>query len=124
MRPSGIGWRRSFGWRRRKPRNDEESSRFSGVFRHMATPSLHPLLHYLRRLSGGMAGDVEDAQLLRRFLTQRDESAFTAIVQRYGAMVWALCVRRLGETPEAEDAFQATFFVLVRKARSLHGPEP
>jgi RNA polymerase sigma factor (sigma-70 family) len=90
----------------------------------MATPSLHPLLHYLRRLSGGTAGgDVEDAQLLRRFLNQRDESAFTTIVQRYGAMVWALCVRRLGETPEAEDAFQATFLVLVRKARSLRGPE-
>ncbi|HEY7157355.1 MAG TPA: sigma-70 family RNA polymerase sigma factor [Gemmataceae bacterium] len=90
----------------------------------MATPSLHPLLSYLRRLSGGMAGDVEDAQLLRRFLAQRDESAFTAIVQRYGAMVWALCVRRLGETPEAEDAFQATFLVLVRKAQALRDPEP
>jgi RNA polymerase sigma factor (sigma-70 family) len=90
----------------------------------MATPSLHPLLHYLRRLSGGTAGgDVDDAQLLRRFLAQRDENAFTTLVQRYGAMVWGLCVRRLGETPEAEDAFQATFLVLVRKARSLRGPE-
>ena len=49
--------------------------------------------------------------------------AFTTIVQRYGAMVWGLCVRRLGETPEAEDAFQATFLVLVRKAASLRGPE-
>ncbi|HEY7423830.1 MAG TPA: RNA polymerase sigma factor [Gemmataceae bacterium] len=90
----------------------------------MATPSLHPLLHYLRRLSGGTAGgDVDDAQLLHRFLDQQDENAFTTLVQRYGAMVWGLCVRRLGETPEAEDAFQATFLVLVRKARSLHGPE-
>jgi RNA polymerase sigma factor (sigma-70 family) len=88
-------------------------------------PSLHPLLRYLRRLSSGLAGgDVEDAQLLHRFLTQHDESAFTAIVQRYGAMVWALCVRRLGETPEAEDAFQATFLVLVRKAHALRDPEP
>ncbi len=91
----------------------------------MATRSLHPLLHYLRRLSGGPAGesDLDDAQLVRRFLAQRDETAFTAIVQRYGAMVWGLCVRRLGETPEAEDAFQATFLVLVRKAPSLHGPQ-
>lgn len=86
----------------------------------MANRSLHPLLHYLRRL-GGKAGEgsLEDAQLLHRFLASRDESAFTMIVQRYGAMVWGLCVRRLGETPEAEDAFQATFLVLVRKAASL-----
>jgi RNA polymerase sigma factor (sigma-70 family) len=91
----------------------------------MATGSLHPLLHYLRRLSGGPSGDsdLDDAQLLRRFLAHRDEIAFTTIVQRYGAMVWSLCVRRLGETPEAEDAFQATFLVLVRKAPSLHGPQ-
>ena len=91
----------------------------------MANRSLHPLLDYLRRLSGGKTGDaaLDDAQLLHRFLTQRDESAFTALVQRYGAMVWGLCVRRLGETPEAEDAFQATFLVLVRKASSLREPQ-
>jgi RNA polymerase sigma factor (sigma-70 family) len=90
----------------------------------MAASSLHPLLHYLRRLSRGRAGDaaLDDTQLLGRFLTSRDESAFTTLVQRYGAMVWGLCVRCLGETPEAEDAFQATFLVLVRKAASLHGP--
>jgi RNA polymerase sigma factor (sigma-70 family) len=91
----------------------------------MATSSLHPLLHYLRRLSGGVASDsdLDDTQLLRRFLSNRDQTAFTMIVQRYGAMVWGPCVRRLGETPEAEDAFQATFLVLVRKAPSLRGPE-
>lgn len=90
----------------------------------MANPSLHPLLHYLRRLSSDTAaGALDDTQLLRQFLSQRDEAAFSTIVQRYGAMVWALCVRRLGETPEAEDAFQATFLVLVRKAHSLRGPE-
>jgi RNA polymerase sigma factor (sigma-70 family) len=91
----------------------------------MAASSLHPLLHYLRRLSRGRASDsaLDDTQLLGRFLTSRDESAFTTLVQRYGAMVWGLCVRCLGETPEAEDAFQATFLVLVRKAASLRGPE-
>src|SRR6185437_10153085 len=91
----------------------------------MANHSLHPLLHYLRRLSGGPAGDgeLDDAQLLRRFLANGEQAAFTTIVQRYGAMVWGLCVRRLGETPDAEDAFQATFLVLVRKAPSLRGPE-
>ncbi len=91
----------------------------------MAASSSHPLLEYLRRLHGGKAADaaLDDMQLLSRFLTSRDESAFTTLVQRYGAMVWGLCVRLLGQTPEAEDAFQATFLVLVRKASSLHGPE-
>jgi RNA polymerase sigma factor (sigma-70 family) len=91
----------------------------------MANRSLHPLLHYLRRLKSGKAGDsaLDDRQLLHCFLTQHDESAFTALVQRYGTMVWGLCARRLGETPEAEDAFQATFLVLIRKAASLCGPQ-
>jgi RNA polymerase sigma factor (sigma-70 family) len=91
----------------------------------MAASSLHPLLQYLRRLSGGKAGEaaLDDAQLLARFLTNHDESSFTTLVQRYGAMVWGLCVRLLGQTPEAEDAFQATFLVLVRKAASLRSPE-
>jgi RNA polymerase sigma factor (sigma-70 family) len=91
----------------------------------MENRSLHPLLHYLRRLRSNRnaAGALDDVQLLHRFLSQRDENAFTALVQRYGAMVWGLCVRRLGETPEAEDAFQATFLVLVRKASSLRGPQ-
>ncbi len=91
----------------------------------MAASSSHPLLEYLRRLHGGKAADaaLDDMQLLGRFLASRDESAFTTLVQRYGAMVWGLCVRLLGKTPEAEDAFQATFLVLVRKAASLHGPQ-
>jgi RNA polymerase sigma factor (sigma-70 family) len=91
----------------------------------MANASLHPLLNYLRRVCGSSAGadEIDDGQLLHRFRTGRDESAFTMIVQRYGAMVWGLCVRRLGETPEAEDAFQATFLVLVRKAASLRTPQ-
>jgi RNA polymerase sigma factor (sigma-70 family) len=91
----------------------------------MAQRSLHPLLHYLRRLSTGCATatDLDDAHLLHRFLRQGDQAAFMAIVQRYGALVWGVCVRRLGETPEAEDAFQATFLVLVRKAPGLRGPQ-
>jgi DNA-directed RNA polymerase specialized sigma24 family protein len=87
----------------------------------MAASSRHPLLQYLRRLSAGKAGDaaLDDAQFLARFLTSRDESAFTTLVQRCGAMVWRLCVRPLGQTPEAEDAFQATFLTFVRKAGSI-----
>ena len=90
----------------------------------MAASSPHPLLQYLRHISGGKAGDaaLDDVQLLGRFLISRDETAFTVLVT-YGTMVWSLCVRLLGQTPEAEDAFQATFLVLVRKASSLRGPE-
>jgi RNA polymerase sigma factor (sigma-70 family) len=91
----------------------------------MENRSQHPLSRFLRRLSSGRAGDaaLDDVQLLNRIRTQRDESAFTTLVQRYGAMVWSICVRRLGETPEAEDAFQATYLVLVRKAGSLRDPQ-
>jgi RNA polymerase sigma factor (sigma-70 family) len=92
----------------------------------MGHRALHPILHYLRRLSAGpaLATDLDDAYLLHRFLRHGDQAAFTAIVRRYGALVWGVCARRLGETPEAEDAFQATFLVLVRKAPRLRGPRP
>jgi RNA polymerase sigma factor (sigma-70 family) len=90
---------------------------------HMVNRPVHPLLSYLRRLhNDGGEGVLDDRQLLRRFLAERDEAAFSAILQRHGPLVWGVCARRLGETAEAEDAFQATFLVLIRKPPSLHGP--
>src|SRR5436305_5057743 len=65
---------------------------------------------------------LSDAQLLERFLAGRDESselAFTALVERHGPMVLGVCRRILADSHDAEDAFQATFLVLVRKARSV-----
>ena len=67
--------------------------------------------------------DLDDRQLLDRFTTTRDEPAFAELVQRHGPMVMSVCRRQLSDAHEAEDAFQATFLVLVHKARSIGRPE-
>jgi RNA polymerase sigma factor (sigma-70 family) len=70
----------------------------------------------------GTVGDVDDNQLLERFLSGQDrasEAAFAALVERHGPMVLRLCRRRLGDPHDAQDAFQATFLVLVKRARSI-----
>jgi RNA polymerase sigma factor (sigma-70 family) len=62
-----------------------------------------------------------DAELLELFLEYRDETAFATLVQRHGPMVMGVCRRLLRDPGDAEDAFQATFLVLVRKAFALTG---
>jgi RNA polymerase sigma factor (sigma-70 family) len=64
-----------------------------------------------------------EGELLRRYVQHRDESAFTALVRRHGPMVMGVCRRVLHDPHDAEDAFQATFLVLVRKAATLRSPE-
>lgn len=64
-----------------------------------------------------------DRQLLKRFATAHDESAFEMLVQRHGPIVLGVCRRLLRDDHSAEDAFQATFLVLVRKAASIQRPE-
>jgi RNA polymerase sigma factor (sigma-70 family) len=67
--------------------------------------------------------ETNDAALLRRFILRHDESAFSGIVQRHGPMVLRACQRIVGRTPEADDAFQATFMVLVRRASAIQPPD-
>src|SRR5215469_11153021 len=77
-------------------------------------------LHYIRHLIGSdPAADLTDRQLLERFLADRDETAVEGLVRRYGPLVFGVCHRVLHDTHAAEDAFQATFLVLIRKAPAL-----
>ena len=75
-----------------------------------------------RRCSTGTASSLSDRQLLERFLGHRDgsdETAFEVLVLRHGPMVFRVCYNVLHDSTDAEDAFQATFLVLVGKSRSI-----
>lgn len=82
----------------------------------MTDGRLGKALRYLRRSFVPSASEPSDRQLLARFAESRDQDAFTVLVRRHGPMVLAVCRRVLGEIADAEDAFQATFVVLARKA--------
>jgi RNA polymerase sigma factor (sigma-70 family) len=87
-----------------------------------ADPEL--LLRYLRRLVIRQETlHSSDAMLLSSFISQRDEKAFSTLVDRHGPMVFHVCRRVLGNLHDAEDAFQAAFLVLARKASSVHPRE-
>ena len=79
------------------------------------------LTDWLRNLRGRLPESDTDADLLRRFGTDRDEAAFSALVARHGPMVFGVCRRVLGHGPDAEDAFQAVFVILAVKADARIG---
>src|SRR5262249_24908182 len=76
-------------------------------------------LHYLRGLRPPAARDQSDRQLLQRFAALRDEAAFALLVERHGGLVYGVCRRLLRHAQDAEDAFQAAFLVLARKAGTI-----
>ena len=89
----------------------------------MAEARLAAVLHHLRHLGGTPGEGLSDGQLLQRFAAGREEAAFAALLQRHGRLVWGVCRHLLRQEQDAEDAFQATFLVLARKAASIRKSE-
>jgi RNA polymerase sigma factor (sigma-70 family) len=85
----------------------------------MDSGPLQGLLRHLRRVVGPGDEGRTDAQLLERFARARDEAAFELLLRRHGPMVLGVCRRVLRQEQDAEDAFQATFLTLARKAGSI-----
>jgi RNA polymerase sigma factor (sigma-70 family) len=84
----------------------------------MPTSPATSVFDHLRGMLLRDAADLGDGELLSCFIERRDSAALAALVTRHGPMVWGVC-RRLLSHHDAEDAFQATFLVLVRKASSV-----
>jgi hypothetical protein len=88
----------------------------------MAGGQLTSVIQYLRTIAAPRAAaEATDSQLVKRFTAQRDETAFAVLLQRHGPMVLGVCERVLHNAHDAEDAFQATFLVFVRRPIRLAG---
>ncbi len=85
----------------------------------MPKQTLNDLIRIVHKLAGQTEGTLADAELLARFVERRDEAAFEALVWRHGQLIWNVCHRILRNQQDAEDAFQATFLVMARRAGSI-----
>src|SRR5262245_13323176 len=87
----------------------------------MAATQTGAVVRHIRELlSADARVNLPDAELLGRFTAARDEGAFAALVRRHGGLVLGVCRRVLGNHADAEDAFQATFLVLAKKAAAIN----
>src|ERR1700733_3559101 len=101
-----------------------EETTYSPRTETMTSTQAGIVLQHLRRLAGTCrAAQPPDAQLLEHFTAQPDEAAFAALVRRHGPMVLNVCRSILRHEQDAEDAFQATFLVLARKAGAIRKSE-
>jgi RNA polymerase sigma factor (sigma-70 family) len=89
----------------------------------MSSLVLRTFLQQLRQQAGAADGELGDAELLARFAATKDQAAFELLVWRHASMVLNLCRRLLRHEQDAEDAFQATFLTLARKAGTIRRSE-
>jgi RNA polymerase sigma factor (sigma-70 family) len=90
----------------------------------MANAELRTVVRYIRDVAGTPESkDQNDGELLRAFRAHGDQAAFEGIVKQHGPLVMAVCRRTLGHVQDAEDAFQATFLILARRAASIRKEE-
>jgi RNA polymerase sigma-70 factor (ECF subfamily) len=106
-------------WTRRASRREHDDV---GVAFPLSGVNMQSLLPCIQRLARAL-DRLDDAELLAAFLQCRDEAAFALLVHRHGPLVYGVCRRWLRETADIEDAFQATFLVLVRRAGSISRPQ-
>lgn len=85
----------------------------------MANARIRAVVRRIRHTALFDSGGLSDGDLLERYLSQREEAALEALVRRLGPMVLGVCRRNLRDAHDADDAFQATFLVLLRKAHTI-----
>jgi len=86
----------------------------------MANVTLEPVVDSIHKLARNWTNrDADDADLLNRFVAGRDENAFVGLLQRHARLVWDVCRRVHGNVHDAEDSFQATFFVFAHQAGKI-----